>query len=394
MWRNNTNTSFPVLVAHLVPVNLLANYHLTQTSDSTYALNAGLASYNATQPNAVVSAPNHDIDNQGRPQLGLFDRGADEVGATSADLGITKDDGVTSVNPGTVVHYTIVVNNAGPDAATGTVTDTVPAALTGATWTCAGTGCGAAGGSGSIAASPVSLAAGASVTFTLNATVAVSAALSVSNTASVAITGTTTDPAPGNNSATDTDSIVGPRPTLTVLDNFNRPAATTLGGSWTEPGTALRTNGTQAFANNSGTAFWNVPAAGFGAKQAAAFTMANATVNGDSLILKSSGLVVLGVAQNFIRVRYQAGQVVVETTNFFGVTGTITQTGAFTATFASGDTLTALANVDGSVDVWKTTAATTYLGRSATRTTFTAGGLGMQLNSGAIVDNFAGGTVL
>ncbi|MGZ6991155.1 MAG: hypothetical protein ACXVKJ_08575, partial [Ilumatobacteraceae bacterium] len=71
-------------------------------------------------------------------------------------------------------------------------------------------------------------------------------------------------------------------------------------------------------------------------------------------------------------------------------------------TFANGDSMSAVANANGSVDVWQTTAAnvTTYLGRSATPpvstgTTFTGGGrVGMQVANGGRVDNFAGGTVL
>jgi hypothetical protein len=181
---------------------------------------------------------------------------------------------------------------------------------------------------------------------------------------------------------------------LPVLDNFNRVGAT-LGGNWLQVnlfGVALRTNGTAAFANSTGNAYWNVPSAGFGAKQAAAFTVANATVVGDSLMLKTTGFF-LNVPSSFIRVRYQTGQVVVETTTNFGAT--VTQTGVFAATLASGTTLTALANTDGSVDVWTTVGpTTTYLGRSAAAAAFTGTGrIGMQLNSGAQVDNFAGGTV-
>ena len=361
MWRNNTNTSFPVIVAHMVPVNLLANYHLLLPSG--LAFNGGAASKTGGVPSVNTPAPNHDIDNQGRPQLGGIDIGADEVGATTADLSITKTDGVTSTNPGATLTYTITVSNAGPDAVTGaTVVDTLPAGLTGTNLN-----------------TTVNLAPGASQVYTLTATVAASASLSVSNTATVAAPGVT-DAAPGNNSATDTDSIVGPRPTLTVLDNFNRANANTLGGNWSQASlfgsAALRVNTNQAFANSSGNAYWNGAGSTFGAKQAAAFTVANATVNGDSLILKSSGGSLLGVSQNFIRVQYQTaggGQVVVETTTTFGLT--TTQTAVLPGAFANGDTLTALANTDGSVDVWKTTGAnvTTYLGRSATSATFAAG---------------------
>jgi uncharacterized repeat protein (TIGR01451 family) len=53
-----------------------------------------------------------------------------------ADLGVTKTDGQTTAVPGQPVTYTIGVANAGPDDAAGaTVTDTVPAALQGVTWT-------------------------------------------------------------------------------------------------------------------------------------------------------------------------------------------------------------------------------------------------------------------
>jgi uncharacterized repeat protein (TIGR01451 family) len=71
----------------------------------------------------------------------------------NANLGITKTDGLANINPGSAVTYTIVVSNAGPDASNGSiVTDTVPATITGVTWTCGsptgGATCGAASGSG------------------------------------------------------------------------------------------------------------------------------------------------------------------------------------------------------------------------------------------------------
>ena len=75
----------------------------------------------------------------------------DTLGA-SADLSITKTDGVTTATPGGSVTYTIMATNAGPSTATGaTVADTFPASLT-CTWTCAGAGGGTctAAGSGNI----------------------------------------------------------------------------------------------------------------------------------------------------------------------------------------------------------------------------------------------------
>ena len=100
-----------------------------------------------------------------------------------ADLAITKTDGATSVTAGTPVTYTITATNAGPSGVTGaTVADTLPAAITGATWTCVGAGGGSctASGSGNLN-DLVNLPAGASVTYTLTA----------SNAGPVAVTGAT-----------------------------------------------------------------------------------------------------------------------------------------------------------------------------------------------------------
>ena len=52
-----------------------------------------------------------------------------------------QTDGIGSAVPGTSVTYTIVGANAGPsDAPDAQVTDSLPGAITGATWTCTGTG--------------------------------------------------------------------------------------------------------------------------------------------------------------------------------------------------------------------------------------------------------------
>ena len=62
-----------------------------------------------------------------------------------ADVSITKTDASTTAIPGSTVTYTIVVSNAGPSAAlTTAVADTLPASLSGSTWTCtasAGSSC-------------------------------------------------------------------------------------------------------------------------------------------------------------------------------------------------------------------------------------------------------------
>lgn len=137
----------------------------------------------------------------------------------SADLSITKDDGTPTAVPGTTTTYTIGVANAGPsNVVNAPVADTLPAGTTSATWTCVatpGSSCGAANGSGNIA-STVSLLAGGTATYTLVATVSPSATGSLVNTAAVAVPGGVTDPTPGNNSATDTDTLT-PSADLSVV---------------------------------------------------------------------------------------------------------------------------------------------------------------------------------
>jgi hypothetical protein len=92
-----------------------------------------------------------------------------------------------------------------------TVTDTLPAQLTNASWTCvasAGSACGAAAGAGSIATT-VDLLPGGEVTFTLTATVPETTVADISNTATIAVPGGAVDPNPANNSATDVDTRGG-----------------------------------------------------------------------------------------------------------------------------------------------------------------------------------------
>ncbi len=137
------------------------------------------------------------------------------------DLSITKTDGVNSVINGATPTYTITVSNHSPAiAAMGvTVTDTLPAELTSATWTCAGSGGGTctASGSGSISDS-VDLPASSSVTYTLDATVNAGSADSVINIASLTIPGAVTDANSNNNAALDADFIPA-GPTAFVDEN-------------------------------------------------------------------------------------------------------------------------------------------------------------------------------
>lgn len=129
--------------------------------------------------------------------------------APSADLSVTKTDGVSTLTPGGTTVYTVVVTNNGPNAVTGaTVTDTAPSGVTFGSWSCTGTGGAAcpASGTGNLNAT-VTLPVGASVTFQINATVSPAASGSITNTAAVTVPAGIVDPNPGNNTATDTNTL-------------------------------------------------------------------------------------------------------------------------------------------------------------------------------------------
>ena len=126
-----------------------------------------------------------------------------------AEIEVHKTDGTTSATPGQAVHYTVVVTNNGPSNVAGvSVVDTMPAALTGVTWGCtasAGSACPVAGSAD--INTLVDLLAGGSATFTVDATVSPAALGTLTNTATASVPPGVTDPVPGNNSSTDTDTL-------------------------------------------------------------------------------------------------------------------------------------------------------------------------------------------
>jgi uncharacterized repeat protein (TIGR01451 family) len=172
---------------------------------------------------------------------------SDTLGA-SADLGITKTDGVTTATAGGSVTYTITASNAGPSTANGTtVADTFPASLT-CTWTCAGAlgGTCTAAGSGNINDS-ANLPSGGSVTYTASCTISPSATGTLSNTATVTAPGGVTETAPGNNSATDSDTLTASAD-LSITKNDGVTTAT-AGGSVTYTITASNAGPSNATAS-------------------------------------------------------------------------------------------------------------------------------------------------
>lgn len=127
----------------------------------------------------------------------------------TADLTISKSDGSTTAVPGTSITYTIVVANSGPSHVTGaTVIDNFPAALQGITWSCTatpGSSC-TSSGTGNIADS-VNIRASGSLTYTVFAIIDPAATGTLANTAQVLVPGGVTDPDPGSNASTDSDTL-------------------------------------------------------------------------------------------------------------------------------------------------------------------------------------------
>jgi len=106
----------------------------------------------------------------------------------SANLGITKSDGVNYLPVGGSTTYTIVVSNTGPaDVIGATVTDIFPLAITNVNWTCAVTGsatCSLSGGTTDIS-DTVDIPVGETITYTVTGNITAD----VTNTASVSVPG-------------------------------------------------------------------------------------------------------------------------------------------------------------------------------------------------------------
>ena len=191
-------------------VNLPSGASVTHTASCTISASATGSLSNTATVSSAVFDPNGSNNN------------ATDIDTLTpqANLGITKSDGVTSVNALSSTTYTITASNAGPsNVASATVADTFPAFCVAPTWTCTGAGGGTctASGSGNINNS-VNLPAGGSVTYTAVCPVSGAATGTLVNTATV--TSATTDPVPANNSATDTDTIIA-RPSTSVV-SLNR----------------------------------------------------------------------------------------------------------------------------------------------------------------------------
>lgn len=152
----------------------------------------------------------------------------------SADLSISKTDGETQHLAGTPISYTIVAQNSGPSAVSDAlVSDAFPAPLTGCSWTSSASG-GATGntdGSGTLS-DTLTMPVGSTVTYTAICGIPVDATGTLSNTATIS-SASATDPVPGDESATDGDTVLGAPvavPTLSIWSLLALFAALALFG--------------------------------------------------------------------------------------------------------------------------------------------------------------------
>lgn len=127
----------------------------------------------------------------------------------TADVALSLTDNRQFVQIGSTLNYIITVTNTvGPSAASATVTDALPPQLGSGSWTCIGSG-GAVchNGSGNTLSDSITLPVGGQASYIYSATVIASGANDqIVNTASVALS-SGTDPAPANNSVTDTNVV-------------------------------------------------------------------------------------------------------------------------------------------------------------------------------------------
>ncbi|MCA9200611.1 MAG: DUF11 domain-containing protein, partial [Planctomycetales bacterium] len=146
----------------------------------------------------------------------------------TADLAITKTDGVDEVAIGDSLTYTIVATNHGPSDLTGvSVTDVLPDSLTNSTFTSVASG-GASGNSASGTGNlneTLNLPVGSSVTYTVTATAGFNIRGMLTNTAVIQAPAGAVEIDPDNNVAIDTDRLkdvvrLGSEPTVIRRDSI------------------------------------------------------------------------------------------------------------------------------------------------------------------------------
>ncbi len=179
---------------------------------------------------SIPSSETGSIENTATvaPPAGVVDANAgNDTSAVSvplqptADLAISKTDGLSVVVPPDSLTYTIEVHNAGPsDVTAAEVTDLFPGELSSVQWSCVaglGASC-AAAGAGDIV-EQVDLDAGTSLVFTASALVEDGAPAMLVNLATVEAPAGVDDPVEGNDEASD-ETELAEEETIVLIDGF------------------------------------------------------------------------------------------------------------------------------------------------------------------------------
>lgn len=202
-WSCVASSGSACLASGAGAIDALVDLLFSGTATFTLTATVSATAIGAITSTASVTAP-----------PGRIDPDSDDATATDtdtiaprADLRVAITDDEATVTAGTQVRYRILATSAGPDLAAGaTLSAALPASLQGATWSCeafGGASCGTPSG-GSI---PIDLPPGGVVIATVTATVAPAATGPLAVTAALAPPAGVPDPALGNNTATDTDTV-------------------------------------------------------------------------------------------------------------------------------------------------------------------------------------------
>jgi uncharacterized repeat protein (TIGR01451 family) len=188
-------------------------------------------------------------------------------------IAIAKTANATQAMPGAAITYTIRVQNTGAIAADGaTISDPVPAGLSGANWTCTANGgalCPNASGSGAISETVAVFPAGSELVYTITATVDANPPAAIANTAT-AVPPSGGICADGSAPPCDSTVILPAAPQVRVTKSANPTGALTPGGTVTytvvvtnEGNVAApNTRVSDAFPNGIVSATWTCAAAG------------------------------------------------------------------------------------------------------------------------------------
>ena len=190
--------------------NIPLTYGWAQTGGTPVVLNSAVISqptFTAPDVSAQTGLTFTLVVTNSIAQVSTPDRVTVTVVPILADLNITLTDNSDFAISGIPITYTLVVHNAGPDAALGVlVTDTLPTFASEVSWTCIPSPEASCPGTGDgLIHATVELAAGSTITFTITGQVLPGFIGNFVHSARVTFSG---DPNPLNNDASDSDILV------------------------------------------------------------------------------------------------------------------------------------------------------------------------------------------